>query len=105
MSKSLSVFNETRGYSIRFKQALRAVENCACEWIEYGVSIRDLNLAESISARAEQAKLREPLPYSEVHGLRFEPPVGGDAAYRQSRLLAFEATIFAGMATAPRLAP
>jgi hypothetical protein len=96
MPKAPSVFNATRGFYLRSNQARKAVENCACSWIEYGVSVRDLTLAESIAARVQQAKDREPLPYSEVHGLRFEPPFGTAGAEWQSRLLAYEATLFVG---------
>jgi hypothetical protein len=50
------VFNVSRQYSMKHKQALRAVENCACAWVEFGVSIRDLTLAESIAARNQQTQ-------------------------------------------------
>src|ERR1700757_2923239 len=94
MAKTLSVLNVSRGYSVRLNQARKAVEVCACAWVEPGVSIRDLTLRESIAARGEQAKLRESLPYAEVHGLTFEAPRGRDAATRASRLLAYEASLF-----------
>lgn len=99
MPKDPRVLNVSRGFLLRFNQARKAVENCACAWVDHGVSIRDLTLAESIAARVLQAKDREPLPYAEVHGLRFDPPVGMDGAYRKSRLLAFEASLFAETAT------
>jgi hypothetical protein len=95
MAKSLSVSNVSRGYSVRLNQARKAVQNCACAWVEAGVSVRDLTLAESIAARVQQAKDRAPLPYSEVPGLRFDPPYGTAGAEWQSRLLAFEASVFA----------
>jgi hypothetical protein len=69
------VFNVTRRFSLKHKQALRAVEQCACAWVEYGVSIRDLTVAESIAARNRQAQLREPLAVAELPGLVFAPPV------------------------------
>jgi hypothetical protein len=96
MAKTLSVFNVTRGYSVRLNQARRAVDNCACAWVEKGVSVRDLTLAESIAARALQAKNREPLPYAEIPGLRFEVPPVMNGAEWQSRLLAYEASLFVG---------
>jgi hypothetical protein len=92
--KDPRVINLSRGFRLRFNQARKAVENCACAWVEVGVSVRDLTLAESISARVQQAKDREPLPYSEVHGLRFDPPAGTAGAEWQSRLLAYEASLF-----------
>lgn len=96
MPKDPRVLNITRSFRLRFNQARKAVENCACAWVEYGVTVRDLTLSESITARVQQAKDREPLPYAEVHGLRFDPPIGMDGAHRQSRLLAYEASLFAG---------
>lgn len=94
MPQAPSVYNVTRGCYLRFSRARKAVDNCACMWVELGTSIRDLTLAESIAARAVQAKNREPLPYSEVHGLKFEPALGMDRAYRESRVLAYEASLF-----------
>lgn len=94
MSKDPRILNLTTGYLLKFNQARRAVENCACEWVDVGVSVRSLTLAESIAARTKQTKDREPLAYSEVHGLRFAPPAGADRAYRESRVLAYEASLF-----------
>lgn len=71
------------------------MENCAAMWLEEGVSIRNLTLAESIKARNEQARLREPLPYAEIHGLKFDPPVSGVAATRAEGKLMWEARQFA----------
>jgi hypothetical protein len=96
MPKDSRVLNMTRGFRLRFNQARKAVENCACAWVDYGVTVRDLTLAESIAARMQQAKDREPLPYSEVFGLRFDPPIGKAGAEWQSRLLAYEASLFVG---------
>jgi hypothetical protein len=94
MPKDLRVLNVTTGFRLRFNQARRAVENCDCAWVVVGESVRSLTLAESIAARTQQAKDREPLPYSEVHGLRFDPPSGTAGAEWQSRLLAYEASLF-----------
>lgn len=94
MAQTLSVLNVSRGYRLRFNQARRAVDQCAAEWVEVGVSIRDLTLQESVAARAQQAKDREPLPFAEVPGLSFEPATGQAGAHRQSRRLAYEAAIF-----------
>jgi len=52
------------------RQAIRAIENCACAWVQYGVSIRDLTIAEAIAARNEQARTAEPLPLAELPGLK-----------------------------------
>ena len=74
MGNNSRVLNVSRGFSLKHKQALRAVENCACAWVEFGVTIRDLTLAESITARNEQARVSEPLCSSELPGLRYEAP-------------------------------
>ncbi len=95
MSKDTRVLNVTRGFHLRFNQACRAVENCACEWVEVGVSVRSLTLQESIAARAKQAANREPLPFSELPNLRYEPQARGERAYWESRVLSYEAAIFA----------
>lgn len=95
MTNNFRVLNVTRGYSLKRKQALKAIENCAAAWVEVGVSIRDLTLAESIAARNEQARLREPLAYAEIHGLRFDPPTTGIAATRREGKLLWEAQNFA----------
>jgi hypothetical protein len=98
MPKDLRVLNISRGFRLRPNQARKAIQNCACTWVEIGVSVRDLTLSESIAARAQQAKDRAPLPYSEVPGLRFDPPYGTAGAEWQSRLLAYEASLFAATA-------
>ena len=96
MPKAPSVFNETRGFYLSFNQARKAVfENFSMGWVEYGISVRDLTLKESIAARVQQSKYREPLPYAEVPGLRFEVPAAMNGAEWQSRLLAYEASLFA----------
>ena len=71
------------------------MHNCAATWAEEGVSIRNLTLAESIAARNEQARLREPLAYAEIHGLRFDPPETGIAATRREGKLLRDAHEFA----------
>jgi hypothetical protein len=95
---SRKVVNLTRNFHLKFRRAERAIEECSAAWVEYGVSIRDLTLAESIAARNTQARLREPLPYAEIHGLRFDPPTSGIAATRRERKLTWEAHKFAAEA-------
>ena len=75
---------------MKFRQAEKAIENCACTWLDYGVTVRDLTLAESIKARNEQASRREPLARAELPNLTFQHP--GAA---QERQLAFQAQRFA----------
>jgi len=69
MAQPRKIVNLTRGLHWKFRRAERAVFECACEWVEYGVSVRDLSLAESIQMRNKQAADREPLAYAEIPGL------------------------------------
>ena len=73
MKNSARVFNVTRGYALKHKSALKAIENCACAWVEFGVSVRDLTIAEAIQARNEHAAKREPLAFAELPGVVYEP--------------------------------
>jgi hypothetical protein len=91
MSQDTRVFNLTRKFRMKRSQALRAIENCACAWVEYGVSVRDLSLREAINARNSQARQREPLPNPELPGLVFEHPVSAIASVRERYALIREA--------------
>jgi len=71
-SNDTRILNITRGFRLKPSQALRAIENCSCVWVEVGISVRDLTLAESIQARNVQAKQREPLAHAEIPGLVFD---------------------------------
>lgn len=90
MAAHTRVLNVTRNFRMKFRQAEKAIENCACTWLDYGVTVRDLTLAESIKARNEQASRREPLARAELPNLTFQHP--GAA---QERQLAFQAQRFA----------
>jgi hypothetical protein len=68
------VLNVSRGYTLKHKQAERAVAEFACAWVVYGVSVRSLSLAESIAARIEHAQRSEPIAQPELPGLVYEPP-------------------------------
>lgn len=98
MASHARIFNLTRRYSLKHKQALRAVDNCACAWVEFGISVRDLTLAESIAARNKQATLREPLPFVELPGIIFRPAVGRESATRAGYLTIQAANQFAEFA-------
>lgn len=74
MSNNTRVLNLTRGFSLKHKQALRAIEVCSCVWVDYGKTIRDLTMSEAVAARNEQARLQEPLASVEIRGVLFEPP-------------------------------
>lgn len=94
MSKNRRILNLTRGFHLKLSAAERAVEACSAEWVEPGVSIRSLTLAESIMARNIQAATREPLPYAELFGLKFEPSPNGIEATKREATLIREAITF-----------
>lgn len=94
MSKTHRVCNLTRNVRLKFSQALKAVESCACAWVEEGISIRDLSLAEAITARNKQAQLRQALAFAELPGLRFQPPAYAQESTRREYVLAAEANKF-----------
>lgn len=95
MASNARIVNISNGFRLKRSHADRAIRNCAAAWVEMGVSIRSLTLAESIDARKHQAVLREPLPFAEIHGLRFEPPSSGVAAARAGYHMVREAVDFA----------
>jgi hypothetical protein len=100
MSKNTRVLNLTRGFSLRFNQASRAVEECACVWVDFGVSIRDVTLAESIQLRNKQAARREPMAHVELPGIVYEPCASAAEGFRRERRLAGLANSFAERAVA-----
>ena len=96
MSRILHV---DRGCYYRRGQALKGIENCAFAWVEEGVSIRNLTLAESIVARNEQANMREPLPYAELPHLRYEPAKRNEKQHFAGNELVWAAHKYAREAT------
>src|ERR1700760_2760642 len=101
MTNNHLVFNVTRNYWIKRKTALKGIErDCNLAWVVERESVRDLTLPEQIAARNEQAKMREPLPFAEVHGLRYDPSVSGIAATRREGALLWAAHEFLRQATA-----
>lgn len=88
MSNNQRVLNLTRGYSLKHRQACKAVEMCSAEWVEYGVSIRDLSIAESIAARNKQAREREPLADAELPGITYKPARQTPAAMHEMQIAA-----------------
>lgn len=95
MSNNTRVFNVSRRFFMKHSQAAKAVDLCACAWVEFGVSLRDLTLAEAIVARNRRAQLREPLPFAELPGLLYRPALGREGAARSERVIAIEANRFA----------
>lgn len=105
MTNNARVLNITRGFTLKHKQALRAIDECACAWatneecdsanVPRGTAVRDLTLSESIQARSIQAKHREPMPLAEIHGLTFDLPKGNGTSARMRFGLVSEANRFA----------
>jgi hypothetical protein len=95
MASTRSILNVTRGYYMRYRQAMKGIDNCAFAWVVEGETIRDLTLAEAIAKRIEQAKLQDPLPYYEVPGIFFEPPAAQEKSFFASHALVWEAHDFA----------
>src|SRR5579875_1076831 len=56
MASHTKVLNISSGLRIKRSQAYRRIEQCVSEWVEDGVSIRDLTVAEMIAARSMQAR-------------------------------------------------
>lgn len=67
---SSRILNITRGYHMSSQRASRGVAECSFAWVN-PTTVRNLTLAESVSLRALQTKEYDPLPYSEISGLRF----------------------------------
>jgi hypothetical protein len=94
MGNHTKVTNLTSGCRIKRSQAQGRVQNCISVWVEENFTIRDLNLAERVAMRSEQAKLEEPLCNAEVPGIRYEPSPRGTEAHRTGFLLIHEAHMF-----------
>lgn len=89
MASHARVFNVTRRYHIKYKHALRGIENCSVEWVEEGMTVRDLTLAESIAKRnAQQRLIAEPLSFAELPGVIFRPPANAMGSHQASQELA-----------------
>ena len=88
-----------RGFTLKAKQALKAVANGSAMWIEYGVSIRQSTLEEKIAAINKQATEREPIADAEIAGLTFQPPARCAESARNEMRLAWEANKFFSEAT------
>lgn len=96
-AKDSRVLNLTRGFRLKRKQADRAIEQCACVWVEFGKTVRDCTLAEAIKLRAEQKKAKEPLPFAELPNVIFRMP-GKESAIHTERVTAIQANQFARFA-------
>lgn len=90
MASHARVLNVTRGYWIKYRHALRGIyEEFSIDWVEEGISVRDLTLAESIAKRNAQEKLiTEPLGFAELPGVVFRPPSNATASHQASQELA-----------------
>lgn len=92
MSNNHRVLNISRGFTLKYKQAVKAVEECASDWTDNTrTSIRDLTLAESIAKRNEQARLRAPLDAPELPGIKVSGITQDFALIRAANQFAHEA--------------
>lgn len=97
MTNNARVFHVKRGFSLKFKQVQKAIEqNCSFVWVEYGRTFRDATPQEAISMRNQVAAKRviEPLEFAELPHVTFKPPIGAQAAHYIERQRAFEANQF-----------
>lgn len=104
MASHKSVVHVDRGFRMDKTYAEQVMrDHCSITWVTQGETIRDTTNEERITLRAEQAeqnRLREPMAYAEIHGLRFEPPTSGIAATRRENSLLWAAHDFMRTATA-----
>jgi hypothetical protein len=93
MSKRPKVVNITNGHRVKLTQATMAVQNCAAAWVEFGVSIRNLTVAEAIAARNIQARrnLSASLPAAELLECIYEPAPENEASHKEEIRLMREA--------------
>ena len=101
MASSARVCNIANGFPMKLSKIRRRVEQCLSTFVDDNGDTkreteyyRDLSLAETVRARSEQARLREPLEYAELPGLRFDHP-----AARVEAMVAAMATRFAAECT------
>ena len=88
MGCSTRVLNISKCKHIKRSQARGRVEQCLSVWVDEGYSIRDLTMAESFQARAQQAKDKMPIPPPEIRHVIYT------LSTPDSRLLAKEARHF-----------
>lgn len=61
-----------RGFSIKFSQALKSIRNGWLAWTDdTRTMVRDCTPAEQWEIQSQLAKQREPMPWAEIPGLRF----------------------------------
>ena len=83
--------SHARGFTLKAKQAIKAVAEGAAVWVVYGESIRQATFAESIAARNVQAKEREPIANAEIPGLIFKQPANSLISAHERRELVIAA--------------
>ena len=110
MTNNSRVFHVKRGFSLKFKQVQKAIEqNCSFVWVEYGRTFRDATIEEAAAMRKETADKKEGMGYwiagkddepvfkpylAELPEVTFKPPIGAELATRLERQRAFEANQF-----------
>jgi len=91
---SARVLNLTTKCYLKVRQAEGRIEHCVSEWVVQGKSIRDLNLAQIVQKRSIVAKQSEPIAWSELPGLIYQPAPLNLASTRQSYAILKQANQF-----------
>ena len=95
MTNNARVTHISRGFSLKFKQVTKAIEqNCSFVWVDYGRTFRDATPAEAIAMRNQIAKEAELLESPELPGITFKPPIGAQAAHYMECQRAYQANEF-----------
>jgi len=86
MASRKRIFNIDKNCFFDRSVIMLGIENCSITWVEEGVSVRCLTDEERREAefqrealKARQAADREPIPYSELHGVKRVGPKNQDS--------------------------
>ena len=91
MASSARVQNLTANSEVKIGQARRWVESGVFAWVEVGVSIRKLSVAEMAAERSRLSQELEPFPRVELRGL----VTRGIEDVRHEFNVAWQGTLFA----------
>jgi hypothetical protein len=102
-SSDTRILNLSRNCRLKRHQAESKISAGVAIWVERGLSIRELTIAEVIAYRIERANDAETHPGglapSEVFGLVWQPPITNQRHYTETRNLLRQAREFAQLQT------